>query len=191
MKPRKDDPTTALRLSRTMSGLEEFVNQIGLERPLLELVKLRASLINALYCVDIHAEAARSLGETEQRLYSVGLWREAPFYTERERAAVAWTEAVTLVSADRVPDDVYRLARNQFTEKELINLTLAIAAINAWNRLAAAFRTGRDPLRDSDGRGAFAETNSDSRLGLRAARGFVIRDPQSGGHPLSGVPEAL
>jgi AhpD family alkylhydroperoxidase len=140
MQARIDYPTTAQGLSQALAGLEEYVNQIGLERPLLELVKLRASLISALHCVDFHAKIARSLGETEQRLYAVGLWRETPFFTERERAALAWTEVVTLVSIERVPDDVCQLVRNQFRGKELVDLTLAIAAINTWNRLAIAFR---------------------------------------------------
>ena len=91
-----------------MMGLEEYVHQAGLDRGLLELVKLRASLINGCaYCADMHTKVARSLGETEQRLYAVSVWRETPFYSERERAALAWTEAVTLVSVDHVPDDVY------------------------------------------------------------------------------------
>jgi AhpD family alkylhydroperoxidase len=125
-----------------MWALEHYVHQSGLDPKLLELVKLRASLINGCaYCVDMHTKVARSLGETEQRLYEVGLWREAPFYTARERAALAWTEAVTLVSIDHVPDDVYETARQHFDEKALIDLTAAVIAINAWNRLAIAFRT--------------------------------------------------
>jgi AhpD family alkylhydroperoxidase len=125
-----------------MSGLETYVHQSGLERPLLELVKLRASLMNGCaYCVDMHTKVARSLGDTEQRLYAVSLWRECPYYSERERAALAWTEAITLVSADHVPDEAYELVRPHFTEKELVDLTLAIVAINGWNRLAIAFWT--------------------------------------------------
>jgi AhpD family alkylhydroperoxidase len=125
-----------------MSGLETYVHKSGLERPLLELVKLRASLMNGCaYCVDMHTKVARSLGETEQRLYAVSLWRECPYYSERERAALAWTEAITFVSADHVPDEAYELVRPHFTEIELVDLTLAIVAINGWNRLAIAFRT--------------------------------------------------
>jgi AhpD family alkylhydroperoxidase len=125
-----------------MWALEHYVHQSGLDPKLLELVKLRASLVNGCaYCVDMHTKVARSLGETEQRLYEVSLWREAPFYTERERAALAWTEAVTLVSIDHVPDDVYETARQHFDEKALIDLTAAVIAINSWNRLAIAFRT--------------------------------------------------
>jgi AhpD family alkylhydroperoxidase len=132
---------TAPGVRTAMSSLEEYVHQSGLERPLLELVKLRASLINGCaYCADMHTKIARSFGESEQRLYTVSLWRETPFFSERERAALAWTEAVTHISIEHVPDDVYEVARQQFSEKELVDLTLAIVAINGWNRLAIAFR---------------------------------------------------
>jgi AhpD family alkylhydroperoxidase len=142
MHPRIDYAHVAPGVSRAMSHLEAYVHQAGLERSLLELMKVRASLINGCaYCVDMHTKVARSVGETEQRLYAVSLWREAPYYSERERAALAWTEAITLISVDRVPADVYDLARQHFTEKELVDLTLAIVAINGWNRLAVAFRT--------------------------------------------------
>jgi len=108
---------------------------------LLELVKLRASTINGCaYCVDMHSKDARARGESEQRLYALSVWREAPFFTPRERAALAWTEAVTEVSAGQVPDDVYRLVREHFDELQLVDLTMVIIAINAWNRLAIAFR---------------------------------------------------
>jgi AhpD family alkylhydroperoxidase len=142
MEPRIDYAKTAPEVRAAMTGLERYVHQTGLEHGLLELVKLRASLINGCaYCADMHTKVARSLGETEQRLYAITVWRETPFYSERERAALAWTEAVTLVNLDHVPADVYDLARQQFTEKELVDLTLAIVAINGWNRLAIAFRT--------------------------------------------------
>lgn len=142
MEPRIDYAKTAPEVRTAMMGLEQYVRQSGLDGGLLELVKLRASLINGCaYCADMHTKVARSRGETEQRLYAVGVWRETPFYSDRERAALAWTEAVTLVSVDHVPDDVYELARQQFTEKELVDLTLAIVAINGWNRLAIAFKT--------------------------------------------------
>jgi len=142
MEPRIDYGKRSPDLRQAMWALEHYVHQSGLDPKLLELVKLRASLINGCaYCVDMHTKVARSLGETEQRLYEVSLWREAPFYTEQERAALAWTEAVTLVSIDHVPDDVYETARQHFDEKELIDLTTAIVAINGWNRLAIAFRT--------------------------------------------------
>src|SRR5919198_2756433 len=104
---------------------------------LLELVKMRASQINGCaFCLDMHSKDARARGESEQRLYLLNAWREAPFYTERERAALAWTEAVTLITDGHVPDDVYDEVRAHFSEKELADLTLAVATINAWNRLS-------------------------------------------------------
>ncbi len=126
---------------RAMLALESYVHQTGLESSLLELVKMRASQINGCaYCLDMHSKDARAAGETEQRLYVLSAWREAPFYTKRERAALAWTEAVTLVSETHVPDEVYELARQRFSEEELVNLTMAIVAINGWNRLEVSFR---------------------------------------------------
>jgi AhpD family alkylhydroperoxidase len=124
-----------------MYAVEQYVRECGLERRLLELVKLRASQINGCaYCVDMHTKDARANGETEQRLYAVVVWREAPFFTERERAALAWTEAVTLVSQEQVPDKVFEIARKEFSDKELVDLTMAVIAINGWNRLAISFR---------------------------------------------------
>ena len=121
-------------------AVERYVHASGLEPRLLELVRLRASQINGCaYCVDMHTKDARANGETEQRLYAVPVWSEAPFFTERERAALAWTEAVTLVSRDQVPDEVYEDARRQFDERQLIDLTMAVIAINGWNRLAVSF----------------------------------------------------
>ncbi len=124
-----------------MLGLEHYAHSSGLEPSLLELVKTRASQINGCaYCLDMHTKDARAAGESEQRLYVLPAWREAPFYTERERAALAWTEAVTLISANDVPDALYEEVREHFSEKELVDLTLAIVAINGWNRLAISFR---------------------------------------------------
>ncbi len=124
-----------------MHEVQRYVDHCSLEKKLLELVKLRASQINGCaYCVDMHSKDARALGETEQRLYAVSVWREAPFFSERERAALAWAEAVTLISQSGAPDDVYQFARTQFSERELVDLTLAIIAINGWNRLAVSFR---------------------------------------------------
>lgn len=124
-----------------MLGLERYIHRCGLETSLIELIKLRASLINGCaFCVDMHTKDARAAGESEQRLYAVAVWHEAPFFTARERAALAWTEAVTLLPTSHVPDDVYERARQHFSEKELVNLTLAIIAINGWNRLAVSFR---------------------------------------------------
>src|SRR5690349_19191450 len=127
---------------QAMLALEKYVHKCGLDPKLLELVKMRASQINGCaYCLDMHYKDARALGETEQRLYSLDAWRETPFYSDRERAALAWTEAVTLVASTHVPDDVYEAARAQFSEDELKTLTLAVAMINTWNRLNIAFRS--------------------------------------------------
>lgn len=125
-----------------LSKLEGYVRKSGLEHSLLELVKLRASQLNGCaYCIDMHTKDARTSGESEQRLYGVSAWHEAPFYTDRERAGLAWAEAVTLISQDHVPDEIYAEARTHFSEKELVDLTLAVVAINSWNRLAISFRT--------------------------------------------------
>jgi len=126
---------------RAMLALERYVHQSGLESSLLELVKMRASQINGCaYCLDMHSKDARAAGETEQRLYVLPAWRESPFYSDRERAALAWTESVTLLSETHVPDDVYQFARQHFSDEELVNLTIAIVAINGWNRLEVGFR---------------------------------------------------
>jgi len=125
-----------------LGKLETYVRHSGLEHSLLELVKTRASQLNGCgYCLDMHTKDARAGGETEQRLYVLSAWREAPFYTERERAALEWTEALTLISQNDVSDDLYGRAREQFSEKELVDLTLAITAINSWNRLSIGFRS--------------------------------------------------
>jgi AhpD family alkylhydroperoxidase len=122
-------------------ALGKSVEESGLEKTLTELVKLRASQINGCaFCLDMHWKDLRAIGETEQRLYSLDAWRECPWYTDRERAALEWTEAVTLVAQGHVPDTVYASVRPHFTEKELSDLTFAIATINAWNRLAIAAR---------------------------------------------------
>jgi AhpD family alkylhydroperoxidase len=132
---------TAPGVYQAMLGLEKYLHDCGLEAGLLRLVKLRASQINGCaYCLDMHWKDLRALGETEQRMYSLDAWEECPFYTERERAALAWTESVTRVAQTHVPDEVYKEVRKQFNEKELANLTLAVAAINAWNRLLIAGR---------------------------------------------------
>jgi AhpD family alkylhydroperoxidase len=142
MKSRLNYKTTSPKAFEAMRSLEAYVHQTGLEESLLELVKTRASQINGCaFCLDMHTKDARAAGETEQRLYLLSAWEESPFYTERERAALAWTEAVTKVAEGHVPDAVYELARKQFTEKELVDLTLAIVTINGWNRLAIAFRS--------------------------------------------------
>ncbi len=141
MTPRLDYRALAPRGLEGLRKLEGYVRQTQLDRRLLELVRLRASQINGCaYCVDMHTKDARAEGETEQRLYAVAVWEEAPFFTDRERAALAWTEAVTLLHETHVPDEVFELARRHFSEKELVDLTLVIVAINAWNRLAVSFR---------------------------------------------------
>jgi AhpD family alkylhydroperoxidase len=126
---------------KALITLETQVQGSGLEQSLMELVKTRASQINGCaYCINVHTHDARKRGETEQRLYLLNAWREAPVYSERERAALAWTEAVTVISETHVPDDIYAEVRAQFSEAETVNLTMLIATINAWNRLAIAFR---------------------------------------------------
>src|ERR671913_1708371 len=142
MSVRIDYGTVAPAAARAMLGLEQYVRSSGLEPALLELVKLRASYINGCaYCVDLHTKDARAAGETEQRLYAIPVWRETPFFTPRERAALAWTESVTDVAGTGVPDDVYERARAEFSESELVALTMVIIAINGWTRLAVSFRT--------------------------------------------------
>ena len=127
---------------QAMRDMETHLHACGLEAPLLELVKMRASQINGCaYCLDMHSKDARAGGESEQRLYCLEAWREAPFYTDRERAALDWAEAVTLVAATHVPDEVYAHASRYFDEQDLINLTLAVVAINGWNRLAISSRS--------------------------------------------------
>src|SRR4051795_1343925 len=135
---RKASPPAA----KAIADLHAYVHRCGLEHGLLELVKLRASQINSCaHCIDMHTKELRADGESEQRLYLLNAWREAPIYTDRERAALAWTEALTLVTHGHVPDDVYEQAREQFDEQELTNLTLAVVAINGANRINIAFRT--------------------------------------------------
>lgn len=142
MEPRIDYTKANAGAARAMYALEAYVKHSGLEMSLIDLVKLRASQINGCaYCIDMHTKDARAAGESEQRLYLLDAWREAPFYTERERGALAWTESVTLVADNHVPDEVYELARQQFTEEELVNLTMAVVAINGWNRLSISFRS--------------------------------------------------
>ncbi len=123
-------------------NLENYVKNSGLEPALLELVKIRASQINGCaFCIDMHTKDARSRGESEQRLYGLSAWRETTFYSEQEQAALAWTEAVTKIHEDHVPDTVYEEARRVFSERELVDLTYAVLAINSWNRLTISFRT--------------------------------------------------
>jgi AhpD family alkylhydroperoxidase len=135
---RKAAPDGAIQ---AMLGLEGYVRASGLEHSLLELIKTRASQLNGCaYCIDMHTKDARAQGETEQRLYALSAWRETPFFSDRERAALEWTESLTLISETHVPDDVYERARQHFSEAELVNLTLAVVVINGWNRIAISFR---------------------------------------------------
>jgi AhpD family alkylhydroperoxidase len=159
MQPRIEYAKVAPDAMTAMLGLETYVRHCGLEGHLIELVKLRASQINGCaYCIDMHTKDARAEGETEQRLYAMVAWEETPFFTERERAALAWTEAVTLVGHGHVPDDIYEQACRSFGDRELIDLTLAVIVINGWNRLAISFRTvpgsyqpaTKKPLRTDD-----------------------------------------
>lgn len=142
MSARIDQTRVAPGAMHAMLGLEQYVRNCGLEHSLLELVKLRASYINGCaYCVDMHSKDARLAGETEQRIFAVPVWRETPFFTPRERAALAWTETVTELSRTGVPDADFEAARAEFSEAELVDLTMAIVTINGWNRLAVSFRT--------------------------------------------------
>lgn len=142
MEPRIDYGKAAPDVIAAMRALETCVRRSGLDAALLELVKTRASQLNGCaYCIDMHTKDARARGESEQRLYGLAAWQETPFYSERERAALEWTEAVTRVSDGHVADDVFESVRRHFSDKELVDLTLAIIAINGWNRLAIAFKT--------------------------------------------------
>ena len=141
MKPRMNYYQAAPDTFKALMALETQIQTSGLEQSLIELVKTRASQINGCaYYINMHTQDARKHGETEARLYLLNAWRETPIYTERERAALAWTEAVTLISETHAPDDVYEAVRAQFSESETVNLTMLIATINAWNRIAISFR---------------------------------------------------
>ena len=141
MKSRLEYPQIIPDGYRALSQVTLYLSQSGLESSLLHLVYLRVSQINGCaYCVDKHSDEALREGDTEQRVHNVVVWEESPFYTERERAAFAWAEAVTLVSQTHVPDAIYEETRKQFSEKEISDLTLAIATMNAWNRMAISFR---------------------------------------------------
>ena len=141
MKARINYSKAAPGVYDAMDSLDQYLQACGLEKPLLMLAQLRASQINGCaYCLDMHWKDLRAIGEGEQRLYSLDAWRECPYYSDRERAALAWTEAVTRVADGQVPDAVYEQVRPFFSEKELSDLTLAVAAINAWNRISIAGR---------------------------------------------------
>jgi AhpD family alkylhydroperoxidase len=142
MTPRLEYKQVAPAAFQAMRAFESYVHNCGLAPALLELIKIRASQINGCaYCLDMHTKDARAQGESEQRIYALSAWRETPFFTEKERAALAWTEAVTLVAASQVPDDAYETLRRHFSEPEMVNLTAAVVAINGWNRFAISFRS--------------------------------------------------
>src|SRR6185437_11934718 len=142
MNQRLDFLSTTPNVVKAMLGLHKPLSQSGLEKGLLDLVYFRVSQINGCaYCLDMHSKDLRAAGETEQRLYTIAAWRDAPFYSERERAALAWAEAVTKLKDGNVPDEVYEEARGEFSEEELIDLTVAVTLINTYNRLNIAFKT--------------------------------------------------
>ena len=142
MKARLDPRTAAPEAMNAISNLHAYVRNCGLVHKLLELVKLRASQVNGCaWCMDMHSKELRAAGEDEQKLHLLSAWRECPFYSERERAALAWTEALTLLKGGNVPDEVFAAARSQFSEEELVKLTVAIVAINGANRINIGFRT--------------------------------------------------
>lgn len=155
MEPRIEYAKVAPGIMQAMQALEGYVHRGGLESTLLELVKMRASQINGCaFCIDMHTKDARAAGESEQRLYALDAWRETPFFSERERAALEWTEAVTLVFEGHVSDDVYERAIEQFSEKDLVDLTMTVVAINGWNRLAISMRAvpgSYEPRREHSG----------------------------------------
>ncbi len=135
------------------SALQGYVDKSGLDAKLRELIKIRASQINGCaYCLAMHTREARKIGETDERMHLLDAWREAPVFTARERAALGWTEAITLVAQDHVPDEVYDEVRKQFSEKEIIDLTAAAVAINMWNRLAIALRAHAAGRKQKSGR---------------------------------------
>jgi len=142
MQPRLDYKAASPEAYKAISHVEAFVRRSGLEAPLLELIKIRASQLNGCaFCIDMHTKDARAHGETEQRIYALDAWHETPFFTDKERAALAWTEALTNIQQGHAPEAVYQEARKHFGDAEIVNLTLAITTINAWNRIAIGFRS--------------------------------------------------
>jgi AhpD family alkylhydroperoxidase len=150
MEPRLIYHTVSPEPFKIMYSMEKYFTDCGLDKGLLHLIKLRASQINGCaYCIDMHSKDARASGETEQRLYGLNAWQEAPYYTPRERAALEWTEALTNIAETHAHDAAYNAAREHFSDKELVDLSWAIAMINAWNRIAIGFRAkagGYKPL---------------------------------------------
>lgn len=141
MTVRLDYYSASPKAMKAMIAMEALTRDLSIEPALLNLIKIRASQLNGCaFCTDMHSVDARRIGETDRRLYAIVVWRDSGFFSPRERAALAWTEAVTLLAQSHVPDDVYALAREQFGEGELVDLTMAVSAINSWNRLAVSFR---------------------------------------------------
>jgi AhpD family alkylhydroperoxidase len=141
MEPRIDYSKYALDAQKALFAMEKYIATCGLDHKLIHLIKMRASQINGCaFCIDMHSKDARAIGETEQRLYELNAWRETPFYTDSERAALEWTESLTLVSETHVPDEVYENVRKHFSEKEIVDLILIVGMINLWNRLAISVR---------------------------------------------------
>jgi len=141
MQERLDFYTASPEALKAQMGVEAAIGKMGLELPLLELIRLRASQINGCaFCVDMHTTDARQAGESERRLHAVAVWRETPFFSGRERAALAWTEALTLLASSHAPDADYGQMKEHFSDREIVNVTLAINSINSWNRMAVGFR---------------------------------------------------
>ena len=141
MNARLDYYNASPKAMKAMIAMEALTSNLSIEQALLNLIKIRASQLNGCaFCTDMHCVDARRFGESDRRLYGIVVWRDSNFFNPRERAALAWTEAVTLLSQSHVPDDVYALAREQFSEGELVDLTMAVSTINSWNRLAVSFR---------------------------------------------------
>ncbi len=141
MEPRIDYSKYAPEAQKALYALEKYIATCGLDHKLIHLIKMRASQVNGCaFCIDMHSKDARAIGETEQRLYELNAWRETPFYSDAERAALEWTESLTLVSETHVPDEVYENVRKHFSEKEIVDLTLIVGTINLWNRLAISVR---------------------------------------------------
>ena len=142
MQPRIDYRKHSQDALKSVLSLEKYIAESGLEPKLVHLIKMRASQINGCaYCLDLHSIDARAAGETEQRLYTLDAWRETPFFTDRERAALDWTEALTLIAQTHAPDEVYEELKKYFSEKEIVDLTYVVGAINLWNRLAISMRS--------------------------------------------------
>jgi AhpD family alkylhydroperoxidase len=142
MEPRIDYSNYALEAQKSLYALERYITTCGLDHKLIHLLKMRVSQMNGCaFCIDMHSKDARALGETEQRLYELNAWRETPFYSDRERAALQWVESLTLVSQTHVPDEAFAAVKKHFNEKEIVDLTLIGSMMNLWNRIAISMRT--------------------------------------------------